>query len=44
MVWNVSYARFIPLDIMSHLDLFSFTRDEQRSSVEVLLTAVKYHF
>jgi hypothetical protein len=44
MVCNISYACFIPLDIMSHLSCSPFTRGEQMSSVGVLLTAVKYHF
>jgi hypothetical protein len=42
--WDISYARFIPLDTMSYLICSPFTRDEQRSSVRELLTAVKYHF
>jgi hypothetical protein len=44
MVWNISYARFVPLDITYHLDLTPFTQDEQRPSVGVLLMVVKYHF
>jgi hypothetical protein len=44
MVWNISYTGFMPLDIKYHLDLTPFTRDEQRSSVGDLLTAVKYCF
>jgi hypothetical protein len=35
-VWNISYACFIPLDIMSHLDL-------SKGGVGVLLMVVKYH-
>jgi hypothetical protein len=44
MVLNISYARFIPMDVMSHLICSPFTRDEQRSTVGELLTVVKYHF
>jgi hypothetical protein len=39
-----SLVRSIPLDIMSQLDSVSFTRDEHRSSVGVLLTAIKFLF
>ena len=38
MVWNISYARSIPLDIMSRSDhVLPFTRDEQWSSVGVFV-------
>jgi hypothetical protein len=37
MVWNISYAHFIFLGIMYHLDLTPLTRDEQRSCVGVFV-------
>ena len=31
MAWNISYARFIPLEVMSYLSPFSFTRGRAKA-------------
>ena len=42
MSWNISYAHFIPLEVMFHLSPFSFTRGRAKAKCGVLLTVAKY--